>query len=70
MRPQRPPPVLPGRGFIGDGVCSTISPPPCRVIRIARFNCFPRGGPMLELNMLISQIKNMQERVDALRGYL
>jgi len=25
---------------------------------------------MLELNMLISQIKNMQERVDALRGYL
>jgi len=25
---------------------------------------------MLELNMMISQIKNMQERVDALRGYL
>jgi len=25
---------------------------------------------MLELNTLFSQIKNMQERVDALRGYL
>jgi len=40
------------------------------VIQVARFNRFPRGGLMLELNMLISQIKNMQERVDALRGYL
>ncbi len=51
--------------FIGGGVCSTISPP-----RRAGSTGYPGEAPMLELNLLFSRIKNMQERVDALRGYL
>jgi len=34
------------------------------------FNGYPVEVAMLELNSLFSHIKNMQERVDALRGYL
>lgn len=51
--------------FIGGGVCSTISPPRC-----AGSTGYPGEAQMLELNLLFTRIKNMQERVDALRGYL
>ncbi len=51
-----------------DGSC-TLAYISCRILPLSIFSTL-MGSNMLELNLIFARIKDMQERVEALRGYL